>query len=97
MLDVGKWSIFQLADETVLASAQLLCVFGTSGKEAFIVTNTDDVFALGSNLNSCLGLNGQAGTLQVKKVEKLSKLNIVTFAFGSTPHVIALTGIYIYW
>lgn len=91
MLDFGKWSIFQLADESVLASAQLLCVFGTSGNESLIITNNDEVFALGSNINSCLALSGGQGTLQVKKVEKLSKMNIMTFAFGSTPHVLALT------
>lgn len=92
MLDVGKWSIFQLAaDETVLNSAQLLCVFGVNGNEALIITNTDDVYALGPNLNSCLGLFGCQGTFQLKKVEKLSKLNIVTFSFGSAPHALALT------
>ena len=95
MLDVGKWSIFQLADETVLHSAQLLCVFGTTGNESFIVTNNDEVFALGANMSYSLCLTGGQSTLQVKKVDKLSKMNIKTFSFGSTPHVLALTGILI--
>ena len=95
MLDVGKWSIFHLVDDTVLSSAQLLSVFGTNGNEAFILTNNDEVFALGTNVNYCLGLASCQSTLKVKKVDKLSKINIVTFSFGRTPHVLALTGSYL--
>ena len=92
MLDVGKWSIFHMVDDSILQQAKIVCVFGPSGNEAFIITNEDDVYTLGANSNACLALPYGTSTLQLKKVEKLSKLNIVTFAFGSAPHVLALTG-----
>ena len=92
MLDVGKWSIFQMVDDSILQLAKTVCVFGPSGNEAFILTKDDDVYALGANINACLGLTSGTSTLQLKKVEKLSKLNIATFSFGSAPHVVALTG-----
>lgn len=31
-------------------------VFGTNGSEAIIVTDDDQVFGLGTNQNSCLGM-----------------------------------------
>lgn len=31
-------------------------MFGSSGNEAIYITNDDEVFAIGSNCSSCLGL-----------------------------------------
>lgn len=92
MLDVGKWLIFHVVEDSVLQVAKTVCVFGASGNEAFILTKEDDVYALGANVNNCLALPSGTSTLQLKKVEKLSKLNVATFSFGSAPHVLALTG-----
>ena len=92
MLDVGKWSIFHMVDDSILRLAKTVCVFGPSGNEAFILTKDDDVFVMGANINACLALASGTSTLHLKKVEKLSKLNIATFSFGSAPHVLALTG-----
>ncbi|XP_028401889.1 RCC1 and BTB domain-containing protein 1-like [Dendronephthya gigantea] len=92
MLDVGKWCIFHMVDDAILQVAKTVCVFGPSGNEAFIITKEDDVYAFGANVNSCLALASGTSTLQPKKVEKLSKLNITSFSFGSAPHVLALTG-----
>ena len=93
-MDVGKWSIFRMADKAILQSAQTVCLFGPNGNESFIATNTDDVFALGVNMISCVALPCGQGALKVTKVDKLSKMNIVTFSFGSAPHVLALTGMF---
>ena len=95
MLDLEKWLIFQVVEDSILSSAKTVCVFGPSGNEAFILTNEDDVYALGANVSACLALPPGVTTLQLKKVEKLSKLNIKTFSFGSAPHALALTGIYL--
>lgn len=92
MLDVGKWCIFHMVDDAILQVAKTVCVFGPSGNEAFILTKEDDVYALGANVNSCLAIPSGTSTLQPKKVEKLTKLNITSFSFGSAPHVLALTG-----
>ena len=94
MLDVGKWSIFQMVDDSILQQAKIVCVFGPHGNEALILTNDDDVYALGANANSCLTLPSGTSTLQLKKVERLSKLKIQKFSFGSAPHALALTGEY---
>jgi hypothetical protein len=55
-----------------------------------IVTKDDEVFALGSNCSSCLGLGETAGSLEPRRVEALTKKGIEKFAYGSGPHVIAL-------
>lgn len=92
MLDVGKWCVFHMADDSILQLAKIVCVFGQSGNEAIILTKDDDVYVLGANVNACLALSSGTSTLHLKKVEKLSKLSIATFSFGSAPHVLALTG-----
>jgi len=56
MLDVTKWPIFSLLDTDDLVKIAKICVFGSSGNEAIYVTETDDVYAIGSNCSGCLGL-----------------------------------------
>ncbi len=55
-LDTDKWPIFSLLDPEFIQSIRTACVFGSSGNEAIIITNEDDVYALGSNCSGCLGL-----------------------------------------
>lgn len=33
-----------------------ICIFGSAGNEAILVMKDDDVYAMGSNCSSCLGL-----------------------------------------
>ncbi|XP_046853542.1 RCC1 and BTB domain-containing protein 1-like isoform X2 [Xenia sp. Carnegie-2017] len=91
-LDVGKWTIFHMVEDAILQMAKMVCVFGPSGNEAFILTEDNDVFALGANVHACLALPNGTSTLKPKKVEKLSNLDVQEFSFGNAPHVLALTG-----
>lgn len=92
-LDAGKWTIFHMVEDAILQMAKMVCVFGPSGNEAFILTEDNDVFALGANVHACLALPNGTSTLKPKKVEKLSNLDVQEFSFGNAPHVLALTGI----
>ena len=58
-LDVDKWPIFSLLDAEFLSSVQIACVFGSSGNEALIITNEDEVYVLGSNCSGCLGIGNK--------------------------------------
>lgn len=49
------------------------------------------VYALGNNIAGCLGTGDAHSTLYPKKVEALCEKDIKTFAYGSGPHVLALT------
>ena len=55
-LDTDKWPIFSLLDVDFLATVKTACVFGSSGNEALLVTNADEVYVLGSNCSGCLGI-----------------------------------------
>lgn len=48
-------------------------MFGSSGNEAIYITNDDEVYAIGSNCSSCLGLgklpNNEPCMYLVKKVK----------------------------
>lgn len=58
-------------------------MFGSSGNEAIYITNDDEVYAIGSNCSSCLGLgklpNNEPCMYLVKKKVKLfiSNFNIM--------------------
>lgn len=92
MLELDRWPIFSLLPEEFLASVKIACVFGGAGNEAIVVTRDDDVFALGSNGSSCLGVGDSQSCLHPRKIEALCKKNVVSLAFGSGPHVLAVTG-----
>ena len=64
------------------------------GNEAIVITRDDDVYALGSNGSSCLGVGDAQSCLHPRKVEALSKKNIVSLACGRGPHVLAVSGRY---
>lgn len=92
MQELERWPIFSLLNEEFLVAVRIACVFGNSGNEAIVVTKDDDVFALGSNGSSCLGVGDAQSCLHPRKVEALCKKNVVSLAYGSGPHVLAVTG-----
>jgi RCC1 and BTB domain-containing protein len=59
MLDASKWPIFSILEQEDLDKIKKICVFGSSGNEALYITNGDDVYAIGSNCSSCLGLGNE--------------------------------------
>lgn len=71
-MDLEPWSLFSLLDRDFLSSIRLACVFGNLGNEALLVTQNDEVFALGSNGAGCLGVGDMQSTLVPKKVDALS-------------------------
>ena len=56
MLDVTKWPIFSLLAQDEVERITKICVYGSSGNEAIFITESDDVYAIGSNCSGCLGL-----------------------------------------
>ena len=70
---------------------RLACVFGNLGNEALMISQDDEVFAVGSNGAGCLGLGDMHSTLLPKRVEPLCHKSVAGFAHGSGPHVLAYT------
>lgn len=68
---LSKWPIFSLLDEAFLHSLKLVCVFGSSGNEAVVVSHDDQVYALGSNSHGCLGLGDTKASFQPRKIRQL--------------------------
>ena len=88
---LNKWPIFSLLDPDFANSIKIVSVFGGAGNEAMIVTENDDVFSLGSNCSSCLGLGDMQSGLEPRRVDVLSQKKVIDFAYGTGPHVIAIT------
>ncbi len=70
-MDLSRWTLFSLLDKKFLCTVRLACVFGNLGNEAILVTESDDVWALGSNGAGCLGLGDMESTLVPRKMEAL--------------------------
>ena len=70
---LSQWPLFSLLSVDFLRGVKIVCVFGSAGNEAILVTHEDEVFALGSNCSSCLGLGDSKSSLQPRKVESLCK------------------------
>lgn len=70
---ISKWPIFSLLEMNFLQSIKLACVFGSAGNEAILVTSDDEVFSLGANDNSCLGIGDTKSSLLPRKLEQLCK------------------------
>lgn len=49
---------------------------GNLGSEVIMVTNDDEVFAMGCNSSGCLGLGDTVSALQPRKIEALCKKKI---------------------
>ena len=67
-------------------------VFGGAGNEALVTLQTGDVYALGFNGNGCLGIGNSSSTLEPEKVDILCQKVLTDIAYGSGPHVLAITG-----
>ena len=91
-MNLERWPIFSLLDTEFTGTIKMVCVFGNNGNEAIVVDHDDDVYAIGSNSCCCLGFGYQTSTLSPRKVEALCKKDIKTFAYGSGPHVVCITG-----
>lgn len=90
-INLRSWSIFAILDKEFLSTVKVACVFGNLGNEALLITNEDEVYAVGSNGAGCLGLGDMHSTLLPRKMEVLCFKSVSAFAYGSGPHVLALT------
>lgn len=68
---LSLWPIFSLLDASFLKRVKMACVFGSTGNEALVVTHGDEVYALGSNSSSCLGLGDLKSSFHPRKVDTL--------------------------
>lgn len=91
MATIDKWLIFSTLKPQFVSSIKLACVFGCSGNEAIVTCDDDEVFALGTNSSSCLGVGDSNSSLEPRRVDALCKKGVCSFAYGSGPHVLALT------
>ncbi|XP_076453620.1 RCC1 and BTB domain-containing protein 1-like [Babylonia areolata] len=89
--DLSRWPIFSILPEKILNTICKVCVFGSSGNEAIFITESDDVYAIGSNCSGCLGLGDTHSSFEPRKIASLCKKDIVDIAFGSGPHVLVVT------
>ncbi|KAJ8310354.1 hypothetical protein KUTeg_012219 [Tegillarca granosa] len=90
-MDCSKWPIFSVLDPEEIGNVKKICVFGSSGNEAIYITESDDVYAIGSNCSNCLGLGDAHSSFEPRKIELLCKKKITDIAFGSGPHVLAVS------
>lgn len=56
MTDVRRWTLFALLSPEFVDNIQSCVVFGNAGSEAVILTKSDEVFGIGTNCCSCLGI-----------------------------------------
>lgn len=89
--DLRNWPILRLLDSKFISEIHMVVVYGTLGNEALIVTKNDTVYGVGNNISGCLGTGDMHSTLFPRKIEALCEKGIKTFAYGSGPHVLALT------
>ena len=74
---LSKWPIFSLLEDEFLQTLKLVCVFGSSGNEAVVVTHDNEVYSLGSNNNGCLGLGDTKSSFSPRKIKALCKKGIL--------------------
>ncbi|XP_077987342.1 RCC1 and BTB domain-containing protein 1-like [Glandiceps talaboti] len=91
MFNVNKWTIFSLLADDIIDYIRLACVFGSSANEALYITKDDQAYAIGTNCSGCLGVGDVQSTLHPRKIEELCGKGVVSLAYGSGPHVIAIT------
>ncbi|XP_059823883.1 RCC1 and BTB domain-containing protein 1-like isoform X2 [Hypanus sabinus] len=91
MVDVRKWPVFSLLAPQERRSIYQACVFGVTATEAVYVTKDNNVFILGVNCSSCLGVgDGQSITIP-KKIDALCGKKIISLSYGSGPHILLAT------
>uniref|UniRef100_F1L139 RCC1 and BTB domain-containing protein 1 n=1 Tax=Ascaris suum TaxID=6253 RepID=F1L139_ASCSU len=91
MSDIKRWTVLSLLSTEFIENLQTAIVFGSSGSEAILVTKEGELYAIGTNSCSCLGTNRSQGTLEPSRIDTLSGRAIVSLAYGSGPHVLALS------
>ncbi|XP_005095208.2 RCC1 and BTB domain-containing protein 1 [Aplysia californica] len=91
LTDLSRWPLFSVLDLDLISTIKKICVFGSAGNEAVFITENDDVFAFGSNCSSCLGLGDTHSSFEPRKIDILCRKKVVDIAFGSGPHVVAVT------
>ncbi|XP_061683885.1 RCC1 and BTB domain-containing protein 2 isoform X1 [Syngnathoides biaculeatus] len=91
MLDVGKWPVFAFLPPEELGLIRQACVFGSGASEALYVTVNDEVFGLGTNYSSCLGLGDLQSTIEPRRIDILCGKKIVSLSYGTGPHVVIAT------
>ena len=66
--DLSKCHLLSILPDVFLHDVHWVVVFGTAGNEAIMVTQGDEVYAMGANANCCLGLSTakQVGFLPMK-------------------------------
>ena len=67
-------------------------LFGGSVNEALIILGNGHIYALGFNGYDCLGISDEK-KLEPKKIETLCQKDIIGLAYGTTPHVLAVTAL----
>lgn len=90
-MDLSRWPIFSVLEPELLSAIRKLFVFGSSGNEAIFITDSDDVYAFGTNCSNCLGLGDAHSSFEPRKIENLCQKKVIDVTFGSGPHVVALT------
>lgn len=67
---------------------------GTTGQEAFIITENDEVFACGLNYSGCLGLGKQGPQIEPMRVPELCHKNVKGKLVESSYFVKPFNGIF---
>lgn len=91
MANLNSWPILSFIPAELAVNVRKAFVFGGAGNEALIVLVNGDVYALGFNGNGCLGVGNGSSTLEPKKIDELCQKEVVNFAYGMGPHVLAVT------
>ncbi|XP_037552367.1 RCC1 and BTB domain-containing protein 1 isoform X2 [Nematolebias whitei] len=91
MVDVSKWPLFTVLSSEERAAVRQACVFGTSANEAIYVTRANEMFAFGLNCSGCLGTGDGASAIVPKRLDFLRRKKVVSFSYGSGPHVLLAT------
>ena len=89
-----SWPILSFLPSDMADQVVQAFVFGGAGNEALVTLSSGDVYSLGFNGNGCLGVGDSTSTMEPRKVEILCQKVLVDFAYGSGPHVLAVTGMF---
>jgi RCC1 and BTB domain-containing protein len=91
-MTLNKWHVLSLLDESFLQDVKAVVVFGSSGNEALLLTEDNEIYGIGANCNCCLGLGTPNSFGFVPKIiDRLTGQTITQIVFGCGPHLLALT------
>lgn len=85
------WPILSFLPTDLANQVVQAFVFGCAGNEALVTLQSGDVYAFGFNGNGCLGIRDSSCTLEPEKVVALCQKVLIDIAYGSGPHVLAVT------